>query len=112
MTRSGLSRRTRFFLLWTARLALVAYLVQLVAIDHWHTHIADVTGIEGTSSHVEHCHGAGDCSSSGGATALASNAPATTLTLPGQTTLRFDHAASLTPEAAFISPPSEPPRAA
>jgi hypothetical protein len=110
MTRFGLSRRTRFFLLWTARLALVAYLVQLSAADHWHSHF-DVAGVENTAVHVSHCHGAGDCSS-GGAAVSALGADVVTLPAP-HVALRAIEITSLdTPQAAFISPPSEPPQAA
>ncbi len=51
----------RNFTVWTARLALVAFLVQVIAIDHWSSHFENVTGVEGSSAHVQHCHGAGDC---------------------------------------------------
>jgi hypothetical protein len=111
MTRFGLSRRTRFFLLWTARLALVAFVVQLSAVDHWHTHAGDIVGIEGSSAHVEHCHGASDCSTSGSA-ALTANAEPTTLPVPTYVSFGLEAATSLAPQAAFISPPGEPPRAA
>lgn len=111
MTRFGLSRRTRTFLLWGARLALVAYLVQLSAIDHWHTHITDVVGVEGSSAHVQHCHGAGDCSDGGGAL-IPADAVLATRQLPPMTTFGVAAASQLTPQAAFIAPPSEPPRSA
>ena len=111
MTRFGLSRRTRFFLLWTARLALVVYLVQLSAVDHWHSPIGNIVGVEGSSAHVEHCHGAGDCSTSGGA-ALTANAEPTTLPVPSLVSLRLENATQLRPLAVLISPPVEPPQAA
>jgi len=111
MTRSGLTRRSRSFLLWTARLALVVYLMQLSAVDHWHSHIGDVVGVEGSSAHVEHCHGAGDCSTTGGP-ALSANAQPTILPVPSVVALGLDGQAELAPQAAFISPPSEPPQAA
>ena len=107
----GLSRHTRTFLLWTARLAFLAYLLQLSAVDHWHSHFSDVVGVEGSSAHVMHCHGAGDCASMGGAEFALSAQPAT-LPVPSTHSLRFESAAQDMPEAAFISPPSEPPQAA
>jgi hypothetical protein len=79
MTALRLSPSIRRFLLWTARVAFLAYLVQLVAIDHWHTHPTSITGLEGTSAHVAHCHGAGDCSDGG---ASISPAPASQASLP------------------------------
>jgi hypothetical protein len=111
MTRFGLSRRTRNFLLWTARLALVVYLVQLSAVDHWHAHAGDIVGVEGSSEHVQHCHGAGDCSS-GGSAALSVYSEPTTLPVPPVQTTRLEQTSQPVPHAAFISPPSEPPRAA
>jgi hypothetical protein len=111
MTRFGLSRRTRFFLLWTARLALVAYLVQLSAIDHWHSHFGDVVGVEGSAAHVQHCHGAGDCSSEGGPALSVYSQPAT-LPAPAGVSFNLPQLSELTPQSAFITPPSEPPQAA
>jgi len=111
MTRLRLSRRTRFFLLWTARLALVAFIVQLSAVDHWHGQFGNVVGVEGSSAHVEHCHAAGDCSTSGSA-ALTANAEPTTLPVPSVVSFGIEASTLLAPQAAFISPPSEPPQAA
>jgi hypothetical protein len=111
MTGFGLSRRTRTFLLWTARLAFLAYFLQLSAVDHWHSHFSDVIGVEGTSAHVMHCHGTSDCATMGGAEFALSAQPAT-LPVPSIVSLRFESAAQALPEAAFISPPSEPPQAA
>jgi hypothetical protein len=110
MTRLGLSRRTRFFLLWTARLALVAFIVQLSAVDHWHPHFGNVLGVEGSSAHVEHCHAAGDCST-GGSAALTANAEPMSLPLPPVVSFGIEASTLLAPQAAFISPPGEPPRA-
>jgi hypothetical protein len=60
-----MSRRTRFLVLWCARLALLAYVFQTAALDHWHPDPADVFGYEGTSLHAVHCHGnAADCADS------------------------------------------------
>ena len=111
MTYSGPSRRTRAFLLWATRLALVAFLVQLSAVDHWNTHFGNVAGVEGSSAHVAHCHGAGDCSTSGEST-LAVNAQPMVLPQSAILTLRLKDSATLSPRAAFITPPFEPPQAA
>jgi hypothetical protein len=110
MTHFGLSRRTRTFLLWSARLAFLAYFVQISAMDHWHTHITDVLGVQDTSAHVQHCHGAGDCSTSDVST-ISANAELETRLIQPAAYFRIETVAQLTPEAAFISPPSEPPRA-
>ena len=80
MTGFRLSPNTRRFLLWTARLAFLAYFLQIIAVDHWHSHPLDVFGLEGTAAHVAHCHGAGDCSDGG---AVASPAIPREATLPG-----------------------------
>ena len=110
MTGFRLNKRTRTFLLWSARLAFLAYLFQLMAIDHWHVHPADIVGIEGTSAHVAHCHGGGDCSDSG---ALAGPAVTEQATLPlSPPTLpleMIDDAGR--PTAVFIETPYHPPRA-
>jgi hypothetical protein len=111
MSYFGLSRRTRNFLLWTARLALVVYLVQLSAVDHWHGHVGDIVGVEGSSAHVQHCHGAGDCSTTSDP-GLSANAGPTTLPVPSVVSFGLPVTSESTPQAAFISPPSEPPRAA
>jgi hypothetical protein len=111
MTRFGLSRRTRTFLLWAARLALLAYIMQLGAFDHWHSHFDGVVGVEGSSAHVQHCHGAGDCSAGGGAALVADNLPATLPRAAG-ITYAFESASQAAPLSAFITPPSEPPQAA
>jgi hypothetical protein len=101
----------RKFLLWTARLALVAYLVQLVAIDHWHTHPGEVYGIEGTAAHAAHCHGAGDCSDGGAAAAPALLGRASLPVPPAPTALPAVEGA-VTPDAAYAETPLQPPRAA
>jgi hypothetical protein len=111
MTCFSLSRRTRRFLLWTARLVLVAYIVQLSAFDHWHSHFDNLIGIEGSSAHVQHCHGAGDCSTTSDP-GLSANAGPTTLPAPSGVLFGLNVTSQTTPEAAFISPPSEPPQAA
>lgn len=111
MTYFSLSRRTRTFLLWTARLALLVYLVQLSAIDHWHAHFSDVVGVEGTSAHVQHCHGAGDCSSNDSAAFSVTSQPVT-LPVPSLFTYGLENPSQPTPQAAFISPPNQPPQAA
>jgi hypothetical protein len=111
MTGLRLSPRTRRFLLWTARVAFLAYLIQIMAVDHWHRHPANVFGVEGTSAHVAHCHGGGDCSDGAVASSpgLADNAilpmPSSTLTVKAMD-------GDGTPEAAYAETLLQPPRAA
>jgi hypothetical protein len=111
MTGFGLNKRTRAFLLWTARLALLAYLVQIMAIDHWHAHTVDIIGLEGSSAHVAHCHGGGgDCADGGGA---ATSAVSDVATIPLPPSVAWIEAAGQDrlPAAAFIETPYRPPRA-
>jgi hypothetical protein len=111
MTGFRLSPNTRRFLLWTARLAFLAYFVQIMAIDHWHRHPVDVFGLEGTSAHVAHCHGAGDCSDGGAALSSAIGAPAT-LPVPPASLATIAAETRGVPAAALIDTPLQPPRAA
>ncbi|HWC30647.1 MAG TPA: hypothetical protein VG845_11265 [Dehalococcoidia bacterium] len=112
MTTLTLSRRTRTFLLWTARVAFLAYFVQLIAIDHWHTHPSDILGVEGTSTHVEHCHGAGDCSDGGGAVSNPAQAAQASLPLPSPSLTLGVADNVVAPRAAYTETPGEPPREA
>ncbi|HEY7466238.1 MAG TPA: hypothetical protein VIB47_06055 [Dehalococcoidia bacterium] len=106
-----LSPNTRRFLLWTARLAFLAYFVQIMAIDHWHSHPVDVFGVEGTSAHVAHCHGAGDCSDGGAIPSPTAAAPAT-LPVPPASLATIAAETQTVPAAALIDTPLQPPRAA
>jgi hypothetical protein len=105
-----LSRRSRLFVLWFAQLALVAYLFQLAAIDHWQADVNHIVGLEGSASHVQHCHGGGDCSdASGSVTSL----PAPLLTAVPPEPVRTGHfSADARPHDAFIASFSTPPRTA
>ena len=113
MTALGTSRRSRKLLLWLARLTLVVYVSQLVAIDHWRPDSAQVFGVEGSAAHVVHCHGgASGCAdgAAAGAVGLAEEtalAPLPPTPLPVQVT---SFIASV--QEAFPSAPDEPPRAA
>lgn len=110
MTGFGLNRRSRTFLLWTARLALLAYLLQIMAIDHWHVHPTDMVGVEGSVAHAAHCHGAGDCSDGGAAATLAVSDVAT-MPLPPSASWIATAGLERLPAAAFIETPYRPPRA-
>lgn len=108
MTYTELSCRTRTYLLWTARLALVAFVIQLAAVDHWHS---DLSGVEGSPAHAEHCHGAGDCSTGGGA-AIALSAQPAPLPRSAALTVGLESPTTIAPQTVFFTPPSEPPQAA
>jgi hypothetical protein len=111
MTGFRLSHSRHRFLLWTARLALVAYLVQIIAIDHWHRHPGEITGVEGSSAHVSHCHGAGDCSDSGAVAAPALSGQGT-LPVPPVTLAILAAEIDHLPKSAFAETLLQPPRAA
>jgi hypothetical protein len=112
MTVSGFTCRTRRFLLWTARLALVVYLAQLIAIDHWQAHPVDIVGLEGSSAHVAHCHGAGDCSDGGGAVTSPALGERSLLPLPSRTlTISAEESETLA-TAVYREMPLRPPIAA
>jgi hypothetical protein len=56
-----LTHGLRRYVLWMARLALVIYIAQVVAIDHWHAGPAETTGIPHSNAHASHCHGSSSC---------------------------------------------------
>ena len=60
---TGSTRRARFFLGLTARVAILTLVFQLLAFDHWHGHPSEMVGVEGSSKHVSHCHGGDSCAS-------------------------------------------------
>jgi hypothetical protein len=111
MTGFRLSHSSRRFLLWTARLALVAYLVQIIAIDHWHRHSGEIVGVEGSAAHVSHCHGAGDCSDSGASVAPALSGRGT-LPVPPVTLTVLAAETDHRPKSTFTETLLQPPRAA
>ncbi|HLF71803.1 MAG TPA: hypothetical protein VI759_06600 [Dehalococcoidia bacterium] len=111
MNRTLPGRRYRRFIYVTAHVAVLFYVLQIIAIDHWQVNPADAIGVEGSSAHVVHCHGdVSGCAESGGLVSLLD----ATATMP-------------LPPAAFLSPitapdtimidvvltlPDQPPRAA
>jgi hypothetical protein len=105
-----LSRRSRPFVVWFAQLALVAYLFQLAAIDHWQADIHHIVGVEGSAAHVQHCHGGGDCSdASGSVTSL----PGSLFTMVPPEPVRSQHTSlDASPPDAFIASFTTPPRTA
>jgi hypothetical protein len=111
MTGFRLSPSTRRFLLWTARVALLAYLVQIIAVDHWHRHPSDLFGVEGSSAHVAHCHGSGDCSD-GGTLSSPGLSESATLPLPPSPMSAIAPDRNHTPGAAYSETLLQPPRAA
>ena len=111
MTGFRLSPKGRRFLLWTARLAFLAHLLQIIAVDHWHAHPSSIAGVEGTAAHVAHCHGGGDCSDGGG---VAGPALPVAAMLPSERSSLTvsDAEGPRRPATAFTETPVQPPRAA
>lgn len=84
-------RRGHTFFVTVAQLALVAYLFQVAAFDHWQIDPShNVTGVEGSQTHVihdNHCHGSGgSCADGAAASAYVKFAEA--VSLPVQPALR------------------------
>ena len=105
-----LTSRSRRFVLWMALLALTVYVVQIVAIDHWHADPANTAGIPDSNSHAVHCHGTPSCADGA---ALTPGVLATALTpLPPEPRLYGMVHAATAAENAFVDTPVEPPRAA
>ncbi len=107
MTATGLSRRSRFWLQWLARLAILAYVFQMSAVDHWHANIVPNPGA--AASHSAHCHAdASGCTEVSGLTGTWIEAPMTPL--PPATVRGDAPRESLTLVEAVISAPDQPPR--
>jgi hypothetical protein len=81
-------RKGHTFFVAIAQLALVAYLFQVAAFDHWQVDPShDVSGVAGSQEHVihdNHCHGSGgSCADgAGGGSAYVKFAEAVTLPEP------------------------------
>jgi hypothetical protein len=112
MRAPGLNRRARDFLLIMAQLALVAYLFQVLAVDHWRYDPSHTIGIEGTQVHIQHCHGdVSGCTDGIGSAPTSGMGEIISLPLPPMATLEGASVADDSPNDAFIATPSEPPRA-
>ena len=111
MRATGFNRRTRNFLLTVAQLALVAYLFQVAAIDHWRVDASHVRGVEGTAHHVAHCHGVSACAEHGGSGTTAV-LPVALVPMPPPPVLEQTASKQITPADTFIATPHLPPRAA
>ena len=110
MAAAASTRKNRLLVLWCARLALLAYVFQTAALDHWHANPADVYGYEGSSLHAVHCHAnAADCADSA---SLNGSLTQTALTPVAPSSFQYELPSSL---FAFADPsasiPDEPPKA-
>ena len=112
MTALGTSRRSRRLFLWLARLAVVVYVAQIAAFDHWQSDATRIFGVEGSSAHVLHCHGdASGCAD--GATGLVGTLTEAALTpLPPAAVPAALLDARSSPAQPFLPVADEPPRAA
>jgi hypothetical protein len=85
-------RRGHTFFVTIAQLALVAYLFQVMAFDHWQVDPSHaVSGVEGSQAHVihdNHCHGADSSCADGAGGASAYVKFAEAVSLPAQPSLR------------------------
>jgi len=105
---NGFSPRLRAFIGAGARLSLVIIVMQLVAVDHWHSDVSSVVGVEDSQRHALHCHsGASGCADVSGLIGLVTEAAILpNVALPDS---RVVEVAVLTPAAAFIATPDKPP---
>jgi hypothetical protein len=100
----------RRYVLWMAHLALVIYVAQIVAIDHWHQDPGATTGVQHSNAHAKHCHGSSS-SAEGASVSTAILKPAMN-PLPPEPRF-YDIAPSvLSPDDAYVDTLLEPPRAA
>jgi hypothetical protein len=91
-----------------ARLSLLIIVMQLVAIDHWHSDVASVVGVENSQQHALHCHsGVAGCSDVSGLIGLVTEAAILpNVALPDARIVEVD---TDTPSGAFIPAPDRPP---
>ena len=100
----------RRFVLWMAHLAIVIYVAQIVAIDHWHPDPADAVGVPNSNAHVMHCHGSSSCAD--GASVSTAMLKPVTNPLPPEPRVYNVVPSSPAPADAFVVTLLEPPRAA
>jgi Fe-S cluster biogenesis protein NfuA len=105
---TSLSRRQRFLVLLMARVAVVAIALQVAALDH-HFGITDVVGVEGSSAHTMHCHGASSGCASAASSAVMAVEDAYALPQQVMRPLTLE-TSSLKPLTATTQVETEPPR--
>src|SRR5262245_61599309 len=105
-----LSRRSRRFVILVAHVALLAYFLQVAAFDHWHADPSHIVGVEGSSAHVQHCHGSGGGCADGATMSPVVDSSAL-VPLPPATVREQVEATVSLPSAVFLSSPDQPPRA-
>ena len=105
-----LTHGSRRFVFWMAHLALVIYIAQIVAIDHWHADPASNAGMPPGNAHAQHCHGNSSCSE-GASVSTALLKPATN-PLPPAPRLYNVVPSPTAPADVYVVTLREPPRAA
>lgn len=100
----------RRYVLWMAHLALVIYIAQTVAIDHWHADPAETVGIPHSNSHAKHCHGSPSCAD--GASLSTALLKTSVNPLPPEPRLYRIEPSVPTLDDAYFDTPLQPPRAA
>jgi hypothetical protein len=93
-----------------AQLALLVYVAQIVAIDHWHADPAATTGIPGSNAHAKHCHGSPSCAE-GASVATAMLRPAVN-PLPPEPHINSILPSVNAPDDAYLDIWLQPPQAA
>jgi hypothetical protein len=96
--------------MFMAHIALVIYVAQIVAIDHWHQDPAATVGVQHTNAHAKHCHGSSSCAE-GASVSTAMLKPAVN-PLPPEGRLYNIAPVASSPEDAYVGTLLEPPRAA
>ena len=101
----------RRYVLWMAQLALVIYIAQIVAIDHWHADPADTVGVPNSNAHTHamHCHGSSSCAD-GASVSTAMLKPAID-PLPPEPRPYTTVPSAPVPAEAYVGTLLEPPRA-
>jgi len=106
-----MSRRSRRFVILVAHLALLGYLLQVAAFDHWHTDPSHVVGVPDSQAHVQHCHGSGGGCADGATISPVMDATAL-IPLPPEALRETAEPSVTTPGSAFLPAPDQPPRGA
>ena len=109
MAKAGTSPNLRLFILWSARLALMAFVFQTAAIDHWRPDPEH--RFNGGALHAAHCHGnASQCADS---SSLVGTLDLVALTpLPPSAIRSVETPSALRPPEALALGNDEPPRSA
>ena len=111
-------RRGHTFFVTIAQLAVVAYLFQVMAFDHWQVDPShNVSGVEGSHAHVvhdNHCHGAGSSCADGAGGSSGYVKFAEAVSMPAQPSLwGFDLGDEIRPlTGSLFSTLTPPPQAA